>query len=60
MRTRLRPETVKIWKYVLSLPMVFKSYLEKNILGQIKIVYDKIKNLYSIFEPVWVPVGVVY
>lgn len=55
----LKPGIIKVWKYVISLPMIFKSDLEKEKLGQIKIEYDKLKNVYSIFEPVWVPVACV-
>lgn len=54
----LRPDIVKTWKYILSLPIIFESYLRREKLGQIQIVYDNIKKLYSIFEPVWVSVSV--
>lgn len=56
----LRPDIVRVWKYVLSIPFLLNSDVDREKLGQIKIEDhpEKVQR-YSIFEPVWVPVGCV-
>lgn len=56
----LRPDIVKVWKYVLSVPMLFESDIEREKLGQIKVEdHPERVQRFSIFESVYVPVGCV-